>query len=149
LKSRQVGGAANSIRDCGATAIGVSYIMLKKILIVDDSQAESRLMQSLLQGAGYAAVSLSDPLRIEQMLASEQPKPNLILLDVVMPGRNGFQACRELKNSQEYGSIPIVMVSSKNGESDKFWGLQQGADGYVIKPFTGEELITEVQRVIG
>jgi len=123
--------------------------MLKKILIVDDSQAESRLMQSLLQGAGYAAVSLSDPLRIEQMLASEQPKPNLILLDVVMPGRNGFQACRELKNSQEYGSIPIVMVSSKNGESDKFWGLQQGADGYVIKPFTGEELITEVQRVIG
>jgi DNA-binding response OmpR family regulator len=123
--------------------------MLKKILIVDDSQAESRLMQSLLQGAGYSAVSLSDPLRIEQMLASEQPKPNLILLDVVMPGRNGFQACRELKSSQEYGSIPIVMVSSKNGESDKFWGLQQGADGYVIKPFTGEELITEVQRVIG
>ena len=123
--------------------------MLKKILIVDDSQAESRLMQSLLQGAGYSAVSLSDPLRIEQMLASEQPKPNLILLDVVMPGRNGFQACRELKSSQEYGSIPIVMVSSKNGESDKFWGLQQGADGYVIKPFTGPQLIGEVQRLIG
>ncbi len=121
--------------------------MLKKILIVDDSQAESRLMQAFLQGAGYSAVALSDPLRIEQMLATEQP--NLILLDVVMPGRNGFQACRELKRSKEFGSIPIVLVSSKNGESDKFWGMQQGADGYVIKPFTEAQLVGEVQRVIG
>jgi DNA-binding response OmpR family regulator len=121
--------------------------LLKKILIVDDSQAESRLMQAFLQSAGYSAVALSDPLRIEQMLSSEHP--NLILLDVVMPGRNGFQACRELKNSQEFGSIPIIMVSSKNGESDKFWGLQQGADGYVIKPFTEAQLVGEVQRVIG
>lgn len=121
--------------------------MLKKVLIVDDSPAESVLMQSFLQGAGYSAVSLSDPLRIEQTLASEHPQ--LILLDVVMPGRNGFQACRELKSSQEFGNIPIVLVSSKNGESDKFWGMQQGADGYVIKPFTGPQLIGEVQRLIG
>jgi DNA-binding response OmpR family regulator len=121
--------------------------VLKKVLIVDDSQAESRLMQSFLQGAGYAAVSLNDPVRLEQMLASEHP--NLILLDVVMPGRNGFQVCRELKNSREFSSIPIVLVTSKNGDSDKFWGMQQGADGYVTKPFTGEQLIGEVQKVIG
>lgn len=121
--------------------------MLKKVLIVDDSPAESRLMQSLLQVAGYSAVALSDPQRIEQMVVSE--RPNLILLDVVMPGRNGYQACRELKGSREFGSIPIVLVTSKNGESDRFWGLQQGADGYVIKPFTGEQLVGEVRRVIG
>ena len=121
--------------------------MPKKVLIVDDSQAESRLMQAYLQGAGYFAVALSDPLRIEQMLQAEHP--NLILLDVVMPGRNGFQACRELKNSEEFNKIPIVLVSSKNGESDRFWGMQQGADGYVIKPFTSEQLIGEVVRVIG
>jgi twitching motility two-component system response regulator PilH len=121
--------------------------VLKKILIVDDSQAESRLMQSLLQGAGYSAVALNDPLRIEQTLAYEHP--NLILLDVVMPGRNGFQACRDLKRSREFGNIPIVLVTSKNGESDKFWGMQQGADGYVVKPFTGAQLVDEVQRVIG
>jgi len=121
--------------------------VLKKVLIVDDSPAESRLMQAFLQAAGYSAVSLSDPLRIEQMLVSEHP--NLILLDVVMPGRNGFQACRELKNNQEFSNIPIVLVSSKNGESDKFWGMQQGADGYVIKPFTEAQLVGEVQRVIG
>jgi DNA-binding response OmpR family regulator len=121
--------------------------VLKKVLIVDDSLAESRLMQSFLQGAGYSAIALSDPLRIEQIAAYE--RPNLILLDVVMPGRNGFQACRDLKNSQEFGGIPIVLVSSKNGESDKFWGLQQGAAGYVVKPFTGEQLVDEVHRVIG
>ncbi len=121
--------------------------MLKKVLIVDDSPAESRLMQSLLQVAGYSAVALSDPQRIEQMVTSE--RPNLILLDVVMPGRNGYQACRELKGSREFSSIPIVLVTSKNGESDRFWGLQQGADGYVIKPFTGEQLVGEVRRVIG
>jgi twitching motility two-component system response regulator PilH len=116
-------------------------------LIVDDSQAESRLMQSLLQVAGYAAVALSDPQRIEQTVAAE--RPCLILMDVVMPGRNGYQACRELKNSREYGAIPIVLVTSKGGESDRFWGKQQGADGYVVKPFTGEELVGEVRRVIG
>ena len=121
--------------------------MLKKVLIVDDSPAESRLMQSFLQSAGYSAVALSDPTRIEQMVAAEHP--NLILLDVVMPGRNGFQACRELKNSEEYRDIPIVLVTSKSGESDKFWGMQQGADGYVTKPFTGAQLVGEVQRVIG
>jgi len=119
----------------------------KKVLIVDDSQAESRLIQSLLQIAGYTAVALSDPHRIEQIAASE--RPNLILMDVVMPGRNGFQACRELKNSAEFGAIPIVLISSKSGESDRFWGKQQGADGYVVKPFTGEDLVGEVRRVIG
>jgi twitching motility two-component system response regulator PilH len=119
----------------------------KKILIVDDSPAESRLMQSLLQTAGYAAVSLSDPMRIEQVAATE--RPNLILLDVVMPGRNGFQACRDLKNSADFRGIPIVLVTSKGGESDRFWGLQQGADGYVTKPFTGEQLVGAVSRVIG
>jgi DNA-binding response OmpR family regulator len=119
----------------------------KKVLIVDDSQAESRLMQAFLQTAGYVAVAISDPTRIEQMLESEHP--SLILLDVVMPGRNGFQACRELKSNGQYKQIPIVLVTSKGGESDKFWGMQQGADGYVVKPFTSEQLIGEVQRVIG
>jgi twitching motility two-component system response regulator PilH len=127
--------------------MGLRCSVPKKVLIVDDSPAESRLMQSFLQDAGYSAVALSDPLLIEQMAASE--RPSLILLDVVMPGRNGFQACRDLKNSQEFGAIPIVLVSSKNGESDRFWGLQQGAAGYVSKPFTEEQLVGEVHRVIG
>ena len=85
-------------------------------------------------------------MRIEQMIDVE--RPSLILMDVVMPQRNGFQACRELKEHAEYSRIPVVLVSSKNTESDKFWAKQQGADGYVTKPFTSEELLGAVQKFV-
>ncbi|HWZ44023.1 MAG TPA: response regulator [Candidatus Saccharimonadales bacterium] len=117
---------------------------MNKILIVDDSPAEVRLMQAVLDRAGYSSVSTHDPMRIEQMIDVEHP--NLILMDVVMPHRNGFQACRELKGHAEYGCIPVILVSSKNTESDKFWAREQGADGYVGKPFSSEELLGAVQR---
>ena len=120
--------------------------MLKKILIVDDSAAEIKLMQAVLESAGYWPVAIQDPGRIEQTIEIE--RPNLILLDVVMPGRNGFQACRELKSHAEFGRIPVVLVTSKNSQSDKFWAEQQGADGYVVKPFTREELLGMVQRFL-
>ena len=119
---------------------------MKKILIVDDSVAEARLIQTLLQQAGYWPVALNDATRVEQMVQSERPA--LILLDVVMPQRNGFQVCRELKGHAEYGRIPVVMVSSKNTPSDKFWAQQQGADGYVVKPFTREDLLATVQKFL-
>ena len=99
-------------------------------------------MQSVLDRAGYMSVSVHDPMRLEQTIDVE--RPNLILMDVVMPQRNGFQACRELKGNAEYARIPVIMVSSKNTESDKFWAKQQGADGYVVKPFTNEELLGTV-----
>ena len=79
---------------------------MKKILIVDDSMGMVRMIQSVLEKEGYSAIGLSDPSRIEQMIDSEGP--NLILLDVVMPDRNGFQVCRSLKNSQVYKNIPII-----------------------------------------
>lgn len=119
---------------------------MNKILIVDDSRAEVRLLEALLQQAGYTAVSLSDPRRVEQVVASERPQ--LILLDVIMPERNGFQVCRELKGNAEYARIPVVLVTSKNTDSDKFWGQRQGADGYVTKPFTREQLLEAVQRFV-
>jgi len=120
---------------------------LTKILIVDDSPAEVRLMQSVLDRAGYSSVAVHDPTRLEQTIDAE--KPNLILLDVVMPQRNGFQACRELKGNAVYASIPVVLVTSKKTESDKFWGKEQGADGYVVKPFTSEDLLGAVRKLVG
>jgi DNA-binding response OmpR family regulator len=123
------------------------FVRLKKILIVDDSPAEVKLMQAVLDKAGYRSVAIHDPMRLEQMIDVE--RPNLILMDVVMPQRNGFQACRELKGKQEYALIPVILVTSKNTESDKFWAQQQGADGYVVKPFTSEELLGTVQRFVG
>ncbi len=118
--------------------------MFKKVLIVDDSQSEVCLMQSLLEMGGYWVVGLSDPTKLEETI--EQERPNVILLDVIMPNRNGFQACRELKSQEAFARIPVILVTSKNSPSDRFWGEQQGANGYLAKPFTPEELLMEVRR---
>jgi twitching motility two-component system response regulator PilH len=117
---------------------------VKKILIVDDSTAMVRMIQSVLEKEGYSVIGISDPSRIEQTIDSEGP--GLILLDVVMPERNGFQVCRTLKNSQEYKSIPIIVVSAKSTPSDRFWAEQQGANGYIAKPFAPDDLLREVRR---
>ena len=118
--------------------------MLKKVLIVDDSPAQVKLMQGLLENEGYQSFGLNDPLRVEETISTLHP--SVILLDVVMPDRNGFQVCRELKGNAEFQSIPVILVTSKDSVSDKYWGEQQGADGYVTKPFTREELLRAVRR---
>lgn len=119
-------------------------MLLKKVLIVDDSPSQVKLIQGFLEHEGYRPVGLNDPERVEEAIAIE--RPCVILLDVVMPKRNGFQVCRELKNHSEYNAIPVILVTSKNTESDKYWAQQQGADGYVTKPFTREELLRAVRR---
>lgn len=118
--------------------------MVKKILVVDDSQAEVRLIQSFLQQGGFQAIGISDPTKVEETI--EEERPNLILLDVVMPQRNGFQICRDLKSQPPYSKIPVILVTSKSAPSDRYWGEQQGANGYVAKPFTPDELIDTVKR---
>jgi twitching motility two-component system response regulator PilH len=123
---------------------GESAAVHKKVLIVDDSPAEVKLIQGLLEREGYWPVGLNDPKRVEETIAHEHP--SVILLDIVMPGRNGYQVCRDLKGNAEFNSIPVIMVTTKDSVSDKFWGQQQGADGYVTKPFTREELIRAVRR---
>ena len=118
--------------------------MLKKVLIVDDSPAQVKLMQGFLEHEGYQPVGLNDPLLVEETIHTV--RPSVILLDVVMPERNGFQVCRELKGSTEFQGIPVIMVTSKDSASDKYWGEQQGADAYVTKPFTKDELLRAIRR---
>jgi twitching motility two-component system response regulator PilH len=102
------------------------------------------LMQGLLEREGYWPVGLNDSMRVEETITAE--RPCVILLDVVMPNRNGFQICRDLKGNAEFNTIPVILVTSKDTASDKYWGQQQGADGYVTKPFTREELLRAVRR---
>jgi twitching motility two-component system response regulator PilH len=123
-----------------------SLFVSKKVLIVDDSPAQVKLIHGLLEREGYSPIDLNDPRRVEETIATERPR--LILLDVVMPERNGFQVCRELKNSAEFNTIPVILVTSKDTASDRYWGQQQGADGYVTKPFTREELLSVVKRFV-
>jgi twitching motility two-component system response regulator PilH len=119
-------------------------VVHKKVLIVDDSPAQVKLIQALLETEGYWPLGLSDPKRVEELVASS--RPSVILLDVVMPERNGFQVCRDLKGNEEFNKIPVILVTSKDTASDRYWGEQQGADGYVTKPFTREELLRAVRR---
>lgn len=120
---------------------------MKKVLIVDDSQAEVHLMQTMLQKGGFQVVGLFDSTKTEETI--EEERPNIILLDVVMPQRNGFQVCRDLKGHQTYSSIPVILVTSKAAPSDRYWGEQQGANGFVAKPFTPEELLGAVNVALG
>ena len=120
---------------------------MSKIVVIDDSYAELQLIEGYLKSANHTVVSYPNTDKLEDKLAVD--KPDLIVLDVVMPGRNGFQTCRDLKNDDRFKGIPIVLCTSKGQESDKFWGQQQGANAHVVKPFKGEELLAAVKRVLG
>jgi DNA-binding response OmpR family regulator len=120
---------------------------MSKIVIVDDSYADLQLIEGCLKGANHTVVSFPSSDKLEDKVATE--KPDLIVLDVIMPGRNGFQACRDLKNDDRCKNIPIILCTSKANESDKFWGQQQGANAYIVKPFKTEDLLAVVKKVIG
>jgi DNA-binding response OmpR family regulator len=120
---------------------------MSKIVVVDDSYAELQMIEGYLKAANHTVVSFPNTEKLEDKVAAE--KPDLIVMDVVMPGRNGFQACRDLKNDDRFKGIPIVLCTSKGQESDKFWGQQQGANGHVVKPFKSEDLLAAVKRALG
>jgi DNA-binding response OmpR family regulator len=119
---------------------------MSKIVVVDDSYAELQLIEGYLKSANHTVISYPNTDKLEDKLAVD--KPDLIVLDVVMPGRNGFQACRDLKSDDRFKNIPVVLCTSKGQESDKFWGQQQGANGYVVKPFKAEDLVAAVKRAL-
>jgi twitching motility two-component system response regulator PilH len=117
------------------------------ILIVDDVQTDRELMGKVVTQAGHAAAYATDG---DEVLAkAKQVKPGLILLDVVMPRMNGFNACRQVKQDPATANIPVVLVTSKGADSDKFWGKRQGADDHVVKPFSPEALIAIMKRYLG
>lgn len=120
---------------------------MSKIVVVDDSKAELQLIESYLKSAQHTVVTFPNTENLEEHVLRESP--DLIVMDVVMPGRNGFQACRDLKNDARLTRIPILLCTSKGQESDKFWGQQQGASGHVVKPFKSEELLQAVKRALG
>jgi twitching motility two-component system response regulator PilH len=122
-------------------------VPMSKIVVVDDSYAELQLIESYLKTAHHTVLSFATADGLEDKIAPE--KPDLIVLDVVMPGRNGFQVCRDLKSDARFKNVPIVLCTSKGQESDKFWGQQQGANGHVVKPFKSEDLIQAVKVALG
>jgi twitching motility two-component system response regulator PilH len=115
---------------------------IKKILIVDDSPTDRHYLSELLAKKGYSVVTAEDAE--DGIAKAKVSKPDLILMDVVMPGVNGFQATRTLTNDDATRHIPIILVTSKNQETDRVWGMRQGAKDYVSKPVDEKELVAKV-----
>jgi twitching motility two-component system response regulator PilH len=118
----------------------------KTILIVDDSPTEVHVLRTILEKAGCRVETA--PNGEEGIAAAKQLHPNLILMDVVMPVMNGFQATRKLRDDQETANIPVIMVTTKDQETDKSWGLRQGAEAYLVKPISPPELLERVEAVM-
>ena len=117
---------------------------MAKILIVDDIRSEVQLIADALAPKGYDCIQASNGSEALERARTE--RPDLILLDIVMPGQDGFATFRQLKRDATTKDIPVVIVSSKNGESDRFWGQKQGAADYLPKPFTPNDLVSMVRR---
>ena len=115
---------------------------IKKILVVDDSATERQFMLETLTKAGFQVVLAENGE--EGISKSKSELPDLILMDVVMPGLNGYQATRTLTRDEATKHIPIIVCTSKGQETDKIWGLRQGAQDYLIKPVNGEELLSKI-----
>ena len=115
---------------------------IKKILIVDDSPTERHVLNDMLTKSGYEVVATDNGE--DAILKAKLLKPDLILMDVVMPGLNGFQATRAISRDPETRSIPVILCTSKGQETDKIWGMRQGARDYVIKPVAREELLAKI-----
>jgi len=119
---------------------------MAKVMVVDDAVSELKLMENILKSAGHQVVCYEDGEQLEQRIADE--RPDLLLLDIVMPNRNGYEVLRGLRKDERTKDTPVVFVSSKNQESDRVWGKRQGAADYLPKPFTPEQLLTMVRQFI-
>jgi twitching motility two-component system response regulator PilH len=116
------------------------------VLIVDDSPTDVHVMQQALEKGGFSTAAAGDG--DEAIRKARELHPDLILMDIVMPGLNGFQATRELSSDPETRSIPVIMVSSKAQESDRVWGLRQGAVDYIVKPVSAEQLVRKAHAAL-
>ncbi len=118
---------------------------ITKVLIVDDSKTEIMYLSDLLAKNGFAVRSAENADDAFKKLAEE--KPELILMDVVMPGQNGFQLTRAISRDPSFSDVPIIMCTSKNLETDRVWGMRQGARDYITKPVDANELLAKIKAL--
>ena len=119
---------------------------MAKVLIIDDSPTELHLFQRMLEEAGFETLLAdSGEEGIRQATATQ---PDCILMDVVMPGMNGYQATRQLTRDPQTANIPVIMITTKDQETDKIWGMRQGAVEYLVKPVADKELVAKINSVM-
>jgi len=118
---------------------------IRTILVVDDSPTERFFLTDILRKNGYEVLNANSGE--EGVAKAKSDRPDLILMDVVMPGLNGFQATRMLSRDPDTQSIPVIMCTTKGQETDRIWGLRQGAVEYLVKPIVAEELISRIKAL--
>ena len=130
----------------GSLTVNNEDVVMKQIMIVDDSPTDAHLLQKMLEKNGYqtlTAVNGSEGIEAARLL-----RPDLILMDVVMPGLNGFQATRELSSNPETSSIPVIIVTRKDQKVDRVWGMRQGARDYLTKPVSESALLSLISEAL-
>jgi twitching motility two-component system response regulator PilH len=118
---------------------------IRKILIVDDSPTDRQFLLETLSKQGYQCVLAENG--DEAIAKSRSEAPDLILMDVVLPGTSGFQATRAITRDDKTKHIPVILCTSKNQETDRIWGLRQGAKDYVVKPINAKELVSKIRAI--
>jgi twitching motility two-component system response regulator PilH len=116
---------------------------MKKVLVVDDSPADLMNLSKIISDAGYFVITATSGKEAVEKAKAE--KPNLIFLDVIMPGVDGYAACRELASGGDTKDIPIVFVTSKNQKADRLWAQMQGGKAYITKPYTSDHIIDQLK----
>ena len=118
---------------------------VQKILVVDDSPTERFFVTDLLNRNGYQVITAENGE--EGIAKAKAEMPDLVIMDVVMPGLNGYQATRTLTRDEATKNIPVIVCTSKGQETDKIWGLRQGAMDYLVKPVNPEELLQKISAL--
>jgi len=119
---------------------------MARVLIVDDSPTETHKISSILDKHGHEVLTAESGE--EGVSAAKQHLPDVVLMDIVMPGLNGFQATRQLSKNESTSHIPVIIVTTKDLESDRLWGMRQGAKGYLTKPVEDATLLKTINEVL-
>jgi twitching motility two-component system response regulator PilH len=119
---------------------------MSKVLVVDDSPTELSQIKEMLEELGHDVMTAENGIDGVKLASKEQP--DIVLMDIVMPGMNGFQATRQIWRSAETRHIPVIIISSKSQETDKVWGERQGAKGYLIKPVDSQDLVNAMKALL-
>jgi twitching motility two-component system response regulator PilH len=130
----------------GSLSINTEGMAMKQIMIVDDSPTDAHLLQKMLEKNGYQTLTAGNGN--EGIEVARLMRPDLILMDVVMPGLNGFQATRELSTNPETSSIPVIIVTRKDQKVDRVWGIRQGARDYITKPVSEGDLLSLINEAL-
>ena len=119
---------------------------MNTVLVVDDQLSHREMISDLLKGSGFKVMVASDGDKALEQI--EAHPPDLVILDIVMPQVNGYEVCRRMRTNPVSKDVPVILCSIKAEEFDRYWGIRQGADAYVAKPFKPQELLATVKKLL-